>query len=240
METSQDQRQRQMVSAKALQSHRDTRNAPCKERVAGLVSCVCLPIEARAPMACKERVAGLVSCVCLPIEARAPMALQAYSCLRRTASTLAACGGWAGRRRWAPTASSLPPTTAPCGEQRGPVLGAASLPDCSWLHPGCQYPRLETLPALPTHAAHAAHAAPPPPRSALDLGDGGRWLQLPAPGKPEDAEWSALEVAADGRTAYLGDPMGFFELVDLRDKPRPVAASGEERACAAVTRGCAL
>eukprot|EP00198_Chlamydomonas_reinhardtii_P010358 XP_001699695.1 predicted protein [Chlamydomonas reinhardtii] len=61
---------------------------------------------------------------------------------------------------------------------------------------------------------------------ALDLGDGGRWLQLPAPGKPEDAEWSALEVAADGRTAYLGDPMGFFELVDLRDKPRPVAASG--------------
>ncbi|KAG2436241.1 hypothetical protein HXX76_006552 [Chlamydomonas incerta] len=61
---------------------------------------------------------------------------------------------------------------------------------------------------------------------ALDLGDGGRWLQLPAPGKPEDAEWSALELSADGRTAYLGDPMGFFELVDLRDKPRPVAASG--------------
>ncbi|KXZ50254.1 hypothetical protein GPECTOR_17g892 [Gonium pectorale] len=56
---------------------------------------------------------------------------------------------------------------------------------------------------------------------ALDLGGAGTWLQLPAPGDPREAEFSALDVSPDGRTAYLGDPLGNLDIVDLRAPSGP-------------------
>ncbi|GLI61161.1 hypothetical protein VaNZ11_003447 [Volvox africanus] len=56
---------------------------------------------------------------------------------------------------------------------------------------------------------------------ALDLGGSGTWLELPAPGDPRDNEFSSLDVTADGRTAYLGDPCGNVDIVDLRAAPPP-------------------
>ncbi|EFJ46944.1 hypothetical protein VOLCADRAFT_117976 [Volvox carteri f. nagariensis] len=54
---------------------------------------------------------------------------------------------------------------------------------------------------------------------ALDLGGSGMWVELPAPGDPRSREFSALDVSSDGRTAYLGDPQGNLDLVDLRAPP---------------------
>ncbi|GIL58489.1 hypothetical protein Vafri_13620 [Volvox africanus] len=56
---------------------------------------------------------------------------------------------------------------------------------------------------------------------ALDLAGSGTWLELPAPGDPRDNEFSALDVTADGRTAYLGDPCGNIDIVDMRAPPPP-------------------
>ncbi len=48
------------------------------------------------------------------------------------------------------------------------------------------------------------------------------------PGDPRDAEFSALEVSPDGRTAFLADPLGNLDVVDLRAPPptRAVARGG--------------
>ncbi|GFR49809.1 hypothetical protein Agub_g11749 [Astrephomene gubernaculifera] len=65
---------------------------------------------------------------------------------------------------------------------------------------------------------------------ALDLGGAGTWLQLPAPGDPRDgAEFSALEVTSDGRTAFLGDPLGNVEVVDLRAPPPPSSRTRQQQ-----------
>ncbi|GIL81685.1 hypothetical protein Vretifemale_10709 [Volvox reticuliferus] len=56
---------------------------------------------------------------------------------------------------------------------------------------------------------------------ALDLAGSGTWLELPVPGDPRDNEFSSLDVTADGRTAYLGDPWGNVDIVDLRAPPLP-------------------
>ncbi|KAG2499658.1 hypothetical protein HYH03_002596 [Edaphochlamys debaryana] len=69
---------------------------------------------------------------------------------------------------------------------------------------------------------------------ALDLGGAGTWLRLPLPAAASGAgadtpEWSALEVAADGRTALLGDPQGGLTLLDLR-APAAVEAVKDEGA----------
>ncbi|GLC55664.1 hypothetical protein PLESTB_001012300 [Pleodorina starrii] len=65
---------------------------------------------------------------------------------------------------------------------------------------------------------------------ALDLGGAGRWLELPAPGDPRVSEFSALEVSPDGRTAYLGDPLGNLDVVDLRAPPLTSKTGKEESA----------
>lgn len=50
------------------------------------------------------------------------------------------------------------------------------------------------------------------------------------PGDPRDAEFSALEVSPDGRTAFLADPLGNLDVVDLRAPPvtRAVTRGGGE------------
>lgn len=59
---------------------------------------------------------------------------------------------------------------------------------------------------------------------ALDLGGAGTWLRLPAPGDPAEQEFSALALAADGRTAYVGTPEGELFVVDLRASASNAAA----------------